>query len=161
MTADKLIRTLALVDENIMFEAATQALKFMDAARYRVSKMRMRVRAEAELASFATSLELRLRARPEGDKRITEAWYKARIASHPKWLRLKRAVEDASEREELSKLILEAFRMRRDAIRVIAEAQVYEAGKTVSTFEQLQEKRKLQFQQRVLEKRRRVVSEDE
>jgi hypothetical protein len=128
MTAARLIGALGVVDENIFAEAARMAEWFAKAARYRVDQMRRRSRAEIALEEWSATLNLRYRARASHlQERRTEAYFKARITLSPRYKRLLRTKDRADRREELSKLILEAYRMRRDGIKIIAENQTYGA----------------------------------
>jgi hypothetical protein len=156
----ELIRLLAVVDENIVSEAIRQPSLFIDAARYRVSKMREVSRAKAELDSCMSSIGLRIRAKGAGgDQRTTEGYVKSKILRSPTYNKLQSAVHDAERKEEFSKLLLEAYRMRRDAIRIIADEKNYESGRQGAEVERMQQRRKLVNKASELHRRR--MSQDE
>ncbi len=118
MNADALIEKIPLVDENILEEAARQPMLFVEASRYRVDCMRERARADAHFdyltARIATLIRDRYR---DVGRKISEAQVKELVGSNKK-LRLARATLDrALEEEEFSKLLLDAYKQRRDAIR--------------------------------------------
>jgi len=164
ITSDQLITQLSVLDENILAEAARQPALFIDAARYRVSKMRKRAQANAALEARWSHLALRIRARKddEGGKRMTEAALKATVESQKSIKMLRSDLERAYAEEEFSKLILEAFRMRRDAIRIIAESQNIEGIRGTKELEHIEQRKRLRNEAARLEaKRNRARVDDE
>ena len=159
LSAQALIAKLALVDENILADAARQPLLFINAARYRVSTMRRRATASAALDAGRASLALRIRAKKEGDggKKFTEAALKEKLENHSAVRALRADLDRAYEGEEFSKLILEAYRMRRDAIRVIAESQNIEGMRGGHEVERAEQNKKLRSRARRLEEQRRYL----
>jgi len=155
----ELIERLSIVDENVLAEAAKQPLLFIDAARYRVGKMRKRAQADAALDFNRSSLGLKIRKKPSED-RVTEGAIKSLIDIDPTTRSLRAALDEAEAEEELSKLILEAYRYRRDAIRILAEAHVYEGIKESSEVERAETRRKLSRKARELEDRRSKLNND-
>lgn len=148
VTADSLLDSLAVLDENILAEAARMARLFARAAQYRVEKMRYRARAEAALEQWAAHLSLLYRSRAKG--KPTEAYYKARIILNKRHQRLTVEKEACERREELAKLILDAYRQRRDAIRIIADHKGYDAYSTEKMLERDVQSRRLRKQARHL-----------
>ena len=132
MDAELLIKKLPLVDENILAEAANAPLLFVEAARYRVDCMRKVARAEAELDAGEAdrAVELRHQWLEKGEK-ITVDEVKTRVKRNPKIVLLRGKRDDALADEELSKLILEAYRRRSDGIKIIAEAGRAEGMKEI------------------------------
>jgi hypothetical protein len=164
ITAESLIQQLALVDENILAEAAKQPILFIDAARYRVAAMRKRAQAAAELDATRSRVSLVLRARNfagDREKRMTDAGVKDKVETQSVVRTLRASMERAYEVEELSRLILEAYRMRRDAIRVIAETQIAEGMRGSKEVERLEQNRKIHARARTLDARRNQVLHDE
>lgn len=157
-----LIKRLALVDENIMAEAATQPILFIDAARYRVAAMKKRAQAQAELDYRKSRIALSIRARRNeaGDK-VTEAAMKERVEKHSVVRKLRDRVERAFELEEFSRLILEAYRMRRDAIRVIGESWIAEGMREAKEVDHIQQRSRMRNIAVDLEEKRRKVKEDD
>ena len=162
MTAEQIIATLAIVDENILSEAARQAVVFIDAARYRVSKMKAVSEAKIALeqGEAETALRIRTKRAQAGDK-VTEAYIKQRVVMSPRCQELRTAVALAERQDELAKLILEAFRMRRDAIKIIAEAQGYEAAREEGIATREAQERKLRKEARRLTSQHKITQEGE
>jgi hypothetical protein len=142
-----ILRALPVIDENVWAESARQPLLFKDAARYRVSKMRVRSAAKSEMEAFAAQYGLRLRSR----LKVTEGHIKAKVETHPKYRRLRAAYEEAEAREEFSKLVLEAYRQRRDAIQIIAKHEDIEGNKETAEIERLEQRRNLSLRARSLQ----------
>jgi hypothetical protein len=158
-TLSEIIDGLAIVAENIDEEAIMQPMLFVDAARYRVAKMRVRAQAETTLDQLSSELGLTIRARGSGGERITNDYIKSRIQKHPKFRRLQTELQEAEQKEELSKLLLEAYRMRRDALRIVAESQAAEGLRQVSGIERESATRRLKSEARKLHARRHQIDE--
>lgn len=162
INSDTLIENLALVDENILAEAARQPLLFIDAVRYRVHAMRKRSQAVAELDYRKSRLALSIRGkRSEAGEKATNALVDAMVEKHSIVRGLRDNVERAFELEEFSKLILEAYRMRRDAIRVIAESQIAEGRSGVNEVERIEQSKRIRASVRKLDEKRNRVARDE
>ena len=159
--AESLIGKLPLVDENILAEAAKQPILFIEAARYRVTAMRVRAKAVAELEARKSTLALRIRAKKTSARSITENAIKETVESQKSVIALRDRVEKAYALEEFSKLILEAYRQRRDAIRIIGETQIAEGIRGSHEVDRLEQSRKLRNRARDLEERRRRVPDGE
>lgn len=153
-TVKELIEAVPIVSENVLVEAAAQPLLFIDAARFRVQKMRNRSQAMARYDSWCSKLGLHIRRAKTGDKRVTEGEVKDRIQIHQTTRAYDEALQKAFAEEEFSKLLLEALRMRRDALRVIAEAQLAEGTKEAAEIDRIAERRKLHKRARELEQQR-------
>lgn len=151
MSSAELIAKLPIVDENILGEALHQPQLFVEVARYRIARMRLRAQAEAQLDYLSAAASLTLRKRTgTGEKKMTETALKERIVIHPK-IRAQRAqVERMYEAEEFAKLLLDAFKQRRDAIRVTAEAQIYEGMRETKELDRLEERGALRKRARQL-----------
>jgi hypothetical protein len=155
-----IISGLAIVAENIDEEAIVQPLLFVEAARYRVYRMRVRAQAETALDQVTGELGLHIRARKAGgSERITNDYIKSRVQKHPRFRRLQSELQQAEQKEEFSKLLLEAYRMRRDAIKIVAEAQAAEGLRQVSGIERESATRRLRIEARRLQARRRQADE--
>ncbi len=153
-TSNELIQRLSVIDENIRKEAVLQPLLFVDLARYRVAKMRERCQAEAALQAFDAERGLSLRANKRGEK-VTEGYFKSRLQKHPRHRQLVAALDKAEQREEFGKLLLEAGRMRNSAIKIVAEAQIFEGGRSSMDLERQSANRRLSVEARKLYNRRR------
>lgn len=159
-TAKSIIRRLVIVDEDICTEAVNQVSLFVDAARYHVARMRIRTQAESALDVFAADRSLSIRARPREGERLTEGHIKSRLQKHPRFIRLQAELEKAKRVEAFSKLLLEAARMRKDAIKIIADARVFEGMKGSAEVERGESFRKLSQRARELHNRRVDLEEE-
>jgi hypothetical protein len=158
MTSKELIEALPIVGENILAEAALQPQYFISAARYRVDRMRDRMQAAARREYLAARLRLLVRSRRNAaGKKVSEGYLDEKIEVYPKHRELRLAVDQALLEEEFSKLILEAYRHRRDSIRIIAEAEQYEGSREGAELERLAARKDLVNRARDLEKRRRKL----
>jgi|SRR5215471_17703801 len=162
MTSKDLIAKLAIVDQNILAEAASQAILFMDAAMYRVAAMRKRAEAVAAIETRRAQLVLKKRAEKDDvGRKVTEGEIKASVEATKIIGVLRAEVDRAYEKEELSKLILEAYRQRREAIRVIAEAENLGLIRGSKEVENIQQRQKMVSNARDLERKRRRMERDE
>jgi len=162
ISSDVLIGHLALVNENILAEAARQPILFIDAVRYRVAAMRRRSQAVAELDYRKSRLALVIRGkRSAAGEKATNALVDAMVEKHSLVRDLRDKVERSFEAEELAKLILEAYRMRRDAIRVIAESQIAEGMRGASEVERIEQSKRIRNVVRGIDAKRSRVTEDD
>jgi len=161
-TASELIEMLPIVSENIVAEAAVQAQKFIQAATYRVERMRVRARATATLEQHRAHVGLRARAKKDSDgKKPTEGAINARIELDSVTKLLRKRHDEAHAREELAKLILEAHRIRRDSVRILSDHLLKDSTREGYEVDRIAEKQKIRNQVRQLENRRRRVEQDE
>lgn len=156
--AEELIKKLAIIDSDIRREAMNQPTLFIEAARYRVDKMQERARIGAELESTRASLAVNIRNKKnaQGEK-ITEGGLKERLEKHSAIKTLRDRSDRAYEDEEFAKLLLEAYRQRRDGIRIIADMESYEGFKEGAEVERMDQRRKLTGTARKLQSRRRQI----
>lgn len=160
-TVKHLLASLAIVDENIRREAQRQPLLFIQAARWRVRKFKERAQAELAVEAFASQYVLSLRAKKAGRKeRVVEGYYKGRLQQNVHYRRLRAAVSVAEAAEEFSKLLLEAFRQRMSALKIIDNAQSYEAGREVVDLERDRQNKRLKQRARALYRHRSVEETD-
>ena len=155
VTAEKLIRSLVIVEEDILREAAEHPLRFVAAARYRVFHMRQVATLESQLELKRSRLGLKIRAAKDTEgKKPTEGYVAQCIEVSSETIRLREEVDKAHALEELSKLILEAYRMRRDCLRILADYQNIQGMREVKEVESMDARRKLVSTARELQRRR-------
>ena len=160
MNSKTLIEKLELVPENIFGEAAVQPLLYVDAARYRVAAMRSRSQAAAELEYTKARVAAAIRARlTEAGEKVTEKLIEQRVATHKLCRAASEKMDRAQETEEFAKLLLDAYRMRRDAIRIIGEGQIAEGIRGGHEVDRLEQHRRLAKRARDLDSRRGEVHE--
>lgn len=157
MKAEELIEKLGVIDENIMAESVRQPLLFVDAARYRVVKMRKRAQVGAQLEYERSRIATQLRNKKgkDGDKKVTEGAIKELIEQNEKIRDLRSQSDRAYEEEEFAKLLLEAFRQRNSAIKIIAEMQMLEGSRESVQIERDLQSKKLRNEARRLLAHRR------
>ena len=78
---------------------------------------------------------------------------------HSKIRELRAKLDRALELEEFARLIMEAYRMRRDAIRVIAETQIAEGVKETREIDHIEQRRKVRNVAMKLEEKRSRIRE--
>lgn len=112
-------------EELAIAEAAlSQPRLFVACANYRIKLLRERKSAEASLKSLTTRQSLRLRSKYKSmGEKLTEAELKNLLNRNEFVRAAEAALVDLETEEEYSKLLLEAYRMRKDALQVIAQAQ--------------------------------------
>jgi hypothetical protein len=155
---DELISKLQIVEESAVHAAAEQPMLFIKAARARVQTMRTLMTAESRFEQIGA--ELAQDFRRSGEK-TTEAGIKERLAIHPDIIEAEKLVRHASAQEELSKLLVEAYKHRRDAIRVIAEANIVEGNSQINEFDRQNIQQKLSKDAReAIRLRRQKTAED-
>lgn len=149
--SSELIALLGIVDENIINTAREQPKLFVKAARYRVEKMRERARVGAELDVLKSTIKQQKRnKKDETGKKLPEAALTELMELDPRVQQLRAKSDDAYFWEELGKSILEAFRQRNSAIKIIAEAQQFEAMRESVSIEKDEQNRKLKNKARRL-----------
>jgi len=121
--------SLDFSDEDVVEAAKKQPKLFLEAARFRVRKMRERVGAEAKYKTLQASKGAKYRkSLAESGARVTEGQISERVTANAEVKRALEGFQEAQEVEEFSKLLLEAYRMRRDSAKVVAEllgAEIY------------------------------------
>ena len=112
---------LEFLPEDILNAAAEQPRLFMDAVEYRVQRMDRRIQAEAAMKHMQAerSLEIREEQAASAD-RITENKITAMLATDVDLQQTVQAFNQEERGEEYAKLLLEAYRMRRDCLRIIS-----------------------------------------
>lgn len=162
MTADELIDLLAVISEDIMAEAVRQPTLFIKAARYRVDRMRVRAQKEQELDVTRSRLATKIRNKKDeqGKKIYTEGAVKERVEVQEKVRRLRGELDRAFEEEDFSKSLMEAYRQRNSAIKIIADMQQYEGMREGVEIERNEQSRKLRSAARKLTDKRRSTAED-
>lgn len=155
-----LIKRLAFVPENVLEEAAEQPGLFYEVSKIRVAKMRKKSLATAEYEAHKASMALRLRAKAStSGERTTEHSLAERVGTMTSTMALREAMDVADAEETLLKLLLEAYRMRRDGIRVIADSKIYREVNEDSETNRIQ--RKLAEKARRLEDQRQRLQGSE
>ncbi len=143
----RLLRLLDFSDEEVVDASKQQPKLFVEAVRFRVQKMRHRTQLESQLslAKSQKSSKFRAKAKERGE-RVTEGQVSERMNTDPEIISLSAQVSAAEEEEEYSKLLLEAFRMRRDALKVVADvigAELFISKRELGTTELAKMKKKL------------------
>lgn len=153
-----LIDTLDFSDEDIESAATQQPGLFLEAARFRVQKMRQRAQAEfrLDLAAANRAVQLREIKSEDGKKVFTEPAIKERVMKTKKVRIIRRKMERAFEAEEFGKLLVEAFRQRKDAIKIVMDSRLAEVGGDIKAArDESNKKLRKKLQREVRERARR------
>lgn len=119
---EELLDRIDFQAENVVAEACDHPRLFAEAADYRMKRYRVRLetKAQYEEGRAAAALEVRRRSQ-KTETRMTEDNLKEILLCDPKLRTLRVQVDEAEVADEYSKLLLEAMRMRRDCLRVVAD----------------------------------------
>jgi hypothetical protein len=118
----ELLLGLSISPESVLADAGALPMQFFKAATYRVGKMRLAAAADMEMDRVQSELDASIRqaAIAIGDK-LTEPSIKATILRSEVFLSALSAKTSADADEESAKLLVEAFRIKRDCMKVISE----------------------------------------
>lgn len=162
MNSKDLIAKIPIVAENYIAAASDQPVLFMEAARYRVAAMRQVAQATANVESAESHLALKIRNRRDEDgKKPTEGAVKDALNGSPRIKEARAARDKAYAVEELAKLILEGYRHRRDALRIIADAQHFEGMKESYELDRIQTRNKARETAQRADKARQALAIDD
>lgn len=118
----QLLAALDFSDEEVVEVSKQQPMLFMEAVRFRVQSMRERTVCEAKLLAAKSTLGGKFRTKlKEGGEKVTEGQVQERIGRDKDIRAMEEELAESEQAEEWSKLLLEAFRMRRDAMKVVAD----------------------------------------
>ncbi|MDE2104401.1 MAG: hypothetical protein KGL39_44595 [Patescibacteria group bacterium] len=137
-----LVDALDFHDEDVERAARAQPRLFLEASRYRVQKMRARVMLDTRLETVRAeaALHLRDKRRNSTGRALTEAAVRNYVDTHRKCGRVARKAQKAQVEEEFSKLLVEAFRQRAQALKIIVEAYGAEMAKEIRVYKEEQER---------------------
>lgn len=143
-----LLKQLDFSDEEVVDASKAQPKLFVEAVRFRVQMMRDATRIESQLSLVKSQTSAKFRAKlKERGERATEGQVSERLGTDPEIVSLTAKLNEAEQAEEYSKLLLEAFRMRRDALKVVADvlgAELFISKREFGTTELQKMKRKLE-----------------
>lgn len=140
---DAVLSRLSYTVETVLEAAVEQASLFERVAHYRVEAMRSRLVLEMELERLKADLELSIRKQAADiDEKITEGAIKARIAANGLVQMAQNRLSEAEAQEEYAKLLLEAYRHRRDSLEVVAQQSSAERSMSRLVEEGLNETRR-------------------
>lgn len=123
MELKELVARLTFPEESLSVAVLEQAMLFLQASNYRIKKMKMRQQAEAEAEELRAGLSIAYRnkdAQAQKKKSMTERYLADLLDRSPKMRVAKAKLALAERGEEWSKLLLEAYRQRRDSLKVLA-----------------------------------------
>jgi hypothetical protein len=151
----RLLGDLDFPEEELARAAREQPSLFLEASRYRVRCMRRRIRAKAALESVYSEVALRYREKKQADK-LTEKAIANKVIAHPNVITAQKELDSAEVAEEYSKLLVEAYRQRKDACKILAdilgqemhaEVRLRNSALETAGMGKLKEKVKRKFQQ--------------
>ncbi|MDE1971423.1 MAG: hypothetical protein KGI50_07660 [Patescibacteria group bacterium] len=157
---DELLKRLAITSNQIEQEALDQPLLFSSLANFYSSSFREMLRAKAKLEEREAELGILFRQkRKDSDSRITEREITDLVTKSKTVRELRKNYEEACEKEVYAKLLIDAYKMRRDSIRIVAEirrGEMAQSGSGVSW-----EEEKLRRKQDELLRRRKWGQSEE
>lgn len=137
----KILKELDISQETLSQAALTQGRLYMEAARFYVQAIKNAAQAKARLEERKADRAQYFRKR--GMKK-TEGQVKELVALSPSVKKLQIKCIEADEKEQYGKLLLEALKMRRDAIRILSEVVEDEARSELRLMKEKKAKRELQ-----------------
>jgi hypothetical protein len=114
---------LTFSEETLPTAVLEQAALYMEAARFRIRKMRQRQSGELELEQARARKAIFLRATMQkipGKRGMTETHLNQLLDANPMLNGLKKKIAEAGQIEEWAKSLQEALRMRRDCLKIYA-----------------------------------------
>lgn len=121
-TLKKLLQKIEFSSDNIVAAAADNSALFLKAVEYRIQAYRAKSAAKMALETMQAEKELKIRGQArEIGERITERNVEALLLIDKEVRNQMEAFNQADEEEEYSRLVVEAFRMRRDCLRIIGD----------------------------------------
>ncbi len=122
ISLDELLRQLDFSESLVVKAAIEQGVLFAKASVYRVRLMRRRSSTKALLKSTEISVRQRLRKEAEGRKeKIPVAALADLVALDSDVARLSTKLDALESEEEWAKLLLVAYQMRKDALRIVSD----------------------------------------
>lgn len=113
---------LSFTQETILQDAADQPSLFLSAVEYRVECLRTSMRARMNLDAAEAEAGFRAReALAQLDEKITEKRVEELVRKDPERTEALEGKLEADAQEEASKLLVEAYRHRRDCLKLVGE----------------------------------------
>jgi hypothetical protein len=118
---EELTAKLAFSEETILRDVGQQPLLFMEAARLRMQAARKlgRLKMNLELAELSVGGRYRQQLESSGE-RVTEKRIEELVGQDGFVMAARTDYLDAKYRDELTDLVVEAFRQRRDCLRIVS-----------------------------------------
>ena len=127
----RLIEKLDFEEEDAEGAAREQPSLLLEVARFRVQKMRRRIQSEMAFDTAKARARLKLRAKKSAGAKLTETAISDKVLLRSSVRLALKKSNRAKWEEEFTKLLLEAYRQRKDAIRIIIDARWAETGSAV------------------------------
>lgn len=129
ISIQRLLDNLQISEEEVHLAAAKQASLYFEASRLRTRSARLHKKAEMEAEAIRSRLVLSVRdSLLAKGERPTDSLVKAHLTLVPEYQEAMKRVRLAEEKAEASKLLLEAYRHRRDALKIYLEQNRAEVG---------------------------------
>lgn len=120
--AAELLEEIGFSTDNVVGAAAVQPGLYVRAINFRYLAMRRRSAAKMAMEQMEAEVAQTLRREAlADDRKITEAIIREGVVLDPDVAEKTRAFSDADEMDEYAKLVVEAFRMRRDCLRIVGD----------------------------------------
>jgi len=150
-TLERLLNSIDFTPETVAPAAAENTLLFRDAALYRAAVYGERAQADLdfERARATRALEIRNEYRAAGEKG-TEKLFEELLLVDDTLLELREKLMQADVANELSKSVLEIFRMRRDCLQIVQ--QVVGAENAMSKIAESEREKLLEKKQKLYDR---------
>jgi hypothetical protein len=121
-TWEGLVKRLAFSNETILQDTASQPGLFIKAAEYRITCLRrlLRTKVQADAAEAQAGFRARGLLESRGEK-TTEKRVQELVCTDQDYMDEQEARQQATIEEEASKLLVEAYRHRRDCLKLVVE----------------------------------------
>jgi len=125
----RLLRKLDFQDTEVVAAAQEQSILFFEASKLRTQKARIRMNREAIVDLVKSEVLLSERATlMEAGESFTMGSLNAQVTVHSDYQKATRRLRMAIEEEEAAKLLLDAYKHRRDALKIVLEQNRAELG---------------------------------
>lgn len=122
MSRNELVHRLAFSQDNVMMASAEQAVLFFQATERYVFQFRKYLTAKQELGTVEAAVSLSIRAKfAEAGTKATEDTIKSEVTLDSNVNIARHALQEAEVEYEAAKLMNEAYRHRRDSLKVMME----------------------------------------
>lgn len=118
----ELIDALDFSPENVIGASSQQPKLFLKAVDYRITCMRRRIAAESKRDAMRVEVATAARSHAElAGVRATEAYISEKVGQNEAYITANESYLAQDTEEEYAKLLVEAYRMRRDCLKIVGD----------------------------------------
>jgi hypothetical protein len=131
----ELLDSIGFSPDNVVGAAAGQTGLFVKAINYRLACLQDKTRQDMDCKRISAEQELKIRKEAKAnDEKLTESHIKSLLLVNKTVVASETQLAQAEAYDEYSKLVIEAFRMRRDCLKIVSEnsrTEFYASGRTL------------------------------